>query len=65
MAPADTRTDPTHEVVDPVCGEVFPPELAVFQSVHAGRKAFFCSSTCKETFDAAPDAHPLHDAPPA
>lgn len=42
------------ETEDPVCGEVFPPELAVFQSDQDGKTVYFCSKTCKETFDADP-----------
>lgn len=48
----------TDEVVDPVCGEVFPPHLAVFSSMKGDHKVFFCSSTCKETYDVAPDKYP-------
>lgn len=40
--------------MDPVCGEVFPPEMAVFHSEHNDLKYHFCSSTCKEAFDTAP-----------
>lgn len=49
------------EVVDPVCGEVFPPGLATFESRHEGQRVWFCSVTCKESFDAAPDRFPLED----
>ena len=45
------------EVVDPVCGEVFPPAMAVFESEHEGSRFWFCSKTCKESFDAAPGEH--------
>lgn len=54
MASESAPGDATTEVVDPVCGEMFPPDMAVFTSTHEGRKVFFCSSTCKETFDADP-----------
>jgi YHS domain-containing protein len=45
------------EVVDVVCGEVFPPSLAVFRSELDGQKYWFCCETCKKTFDAAPEDH--------
>lgn len=49
------------EVVDPVCGEMFPSDLATFKSAHGDRELFFCSSTCKEAFDEEPAIHPLAD----
>ena len=47
MGPQDTA-----EAVDPICGEVFPRGLATFTSRRSGETVYFCSSTCKETFDA-------------
>lgn len=45
------------EAVDVVCGEMFPPELAVFESDHEGKRYLFCSKTCKRTFDSAPQGY--------
>lgn len=56
MASSDSE-----DVVDPVCGEVFPPALATFKSEHRGHTAYFCSVTCKESFDADPERYPPAD----
>ncbi len=49
------------QVVDPVCGEVFPPRLATFFRTHEGTKVWFCSSACQSEFDADPEAYPPLD----
>jgi xanthine dehydrogenase accessory factor len=61
MAAATPKADAQAETTDPVCGETFPPSLAVFQSEHAGQTVYFCSKTCKETFDADPLEYPLEE----
>ncbi len=39
---------------DPVCGMQIETEDAAGQSVYEGRTYYFCSSACKEQFDANP-----------
>ena len=41
-------------VTDPVCGMEVTPGSAAGHSEHAGTDYYFCSSTCKQKFDAAP-----------
>lgn len=54
MVSISPAASPEGETVDPVCGEIFPPELAVFHCEHNSQKYHFCSSTCKESFVATP-----------
>ena len=36
---------------DPVCGMKIDPATAGFKSVRDGKTHYFCSASCKETFD--------------
>lgn len=49
------------DVTDPVCGMVFPEgsaeEMGAFRVVHKGRTHWFCSSTCRDTFEQRPERH--------
>lgn len=49
------------DVEDAVCGMTFPEEsaeeLGAFKVVRAGRTHWFCSSTCKETFEKHPERY--------
>lgn len=40
---------------DPVCGMEVDPRTAFGSSVFKGKTYFFCSQTCKEEFDQAPE----------
>lgn len=55
MVSVSPAASPDEETVDPVCGEIFPPELAVFHKEHNHHKYHFCSRTCKDAFEAAPE----------
>jgi len=56
---------------DPVCGMEVDPEKAKGTSFHGGEMVYFCSLSCKKTFDADPEAfagrggstHPDLDTP--
>src|SRR5215831_16972739 len=39
---------------DPVCGMAVEPATAKHHSEHAGRTYYFCSSRCREKFEAGP-----------
>ncbi len=39
---------------DPVCGMMVDEKSAKFTSEHDGRKFYFCSVSCKATFDKDP-----------
>ncbi len=39
---------------DPVCGMTVDERKAKFSSEHDGRTFYFCSSSCKATFDKDP-----------
>ncbi len=41
-------------VLDPVCGMEIEPAEAVGLTELEGERYYFCSSTCKERFDAEP-----------
>jgi len=43
-------------VRDPVCGMEVVPQRAAAQSDYAGETCYFCSSHCKERFDADPES---------
>ena len=48
-------TTPTQGLTDPVCGmAIDAPANAVGSSEHMGQTYYFCSSDCKEQFDADP-----------
>ncbi len=42
------------KVKDPVCGVEIDKDEAVATSEHMGRTYYFCSTTCKESFDKEP-----------
>lgn len=46
-----------HDATDPVCGMRVPAPLAGAMSVHQGQFIYFCSKTCKESFDNSPDKY--------
>ncbi len=39
---------------DPVCGMTVDEKTAKFTSEHDGKRFFFCSASCKATFDKDP-----------
>lgn len=43
-----------NQVKDPVCGMMIDQETAQFKSEHMGQTYYFCSSSCKSTFDQDP-----------
>jgi len=42
------------QVKDPVCGMTIDPAKATGQSNYRGHTYYFCSTSCKEQFDANP-----------
>lgn len=42
------------KVKDPVCGMMIAPESAAGKSEHNGSTYYFCSTSCKASFDADP-----------
>ncbi len=53
---------------DPVCGMDVDEKTAKFKSDHMGKTYYFCSQSCKTTFDKNPmkymggsSAHSMHD----
>ncbi len=50
------------KLIDPVCGMTVEPEREAGQSLHAGQTYRFCSSSCKQKFDADP-AQFLNEVP--
>lgn len=40
---------------DPVCGMKIDPQRAAAASVHAGNTYYFCSASCRDKFEQAPD----------
>lgn len=48
-------SDYTEQVFDIVCGMELDAAAAPFQSSYAGESYYFCSSVCKDHFDAAPE----------
>ncbi len=50
------------EVIDPVCGMSILPADAVGQVTHRGQTYHFCSQSCLDKFQAAPEAY-LNPAP--
>ena len=44
-------------VKDPVCAMEIEEADAVGTAEHQGKKFYFCSSDCKEEFEADPDAY--------
>lgn len=45
----------THK--DPICGMDVEESEAAGQSEHEGTTYYFCSTGCKERFDASPEDH--------
>lgn len=43
-----------NDTKDPVCGMTVTPDTAAGQSTHNDTQYYFCSSNCKEQFDAEP-----------
>jgi YHS domain-containing protein len=53
--PVELPPDEPHVMLrDPVCGAAVNPNAAPARSQHAGETYFFCSSACREVFDADP-----------
>lgn len=50
----EKQTNATENRVDPVCGMQIEIRDAAGQSDYEGRTYYFCSSSCKEQFDANP-----------
>lgn len=46
-----------NEVHDPVCGMMVEPAKAADHCSHNGGEYYFCSTHCKEKFDAAPESY--------
>lgn len=44
-------------VKDPVCGMMVEPETAPAKSEYKGTTYYFCSTDCKEEFDADPESY--------
>ena len=42
---------------DPVCGMRVDEKTATNKSVYQGKAIYFCSESCKTTFDQKPDAY--------
>lgn len=42
---------------DPVCGMDLDPAEAAGTTLHEGTMYYFCSTSCKEAFDAAPSTY--------
>ncbi len=42
---------------DPVCGMMVDPNRAAAKGVYEGKTVYFCSPTCKTTYDAQHAAH--------
>lgn len=42
---------------DPVCKMQIDEKSSKFNSEHAGKKYYFCSEECKETFDEQPEKY--------
>ncbi|SDE78461.1 Cu+-exporting ATPase [Paracoccus isoporae] len=53
----DTTKAETREVTDPVCGMKVDHATAKHLSTHAGEEFLFCSSRCKDKFDAEPETY--------
>ncbi len=41
--------------IDPVCGMEVEESKAKWSSIHGGKKYYFCSQMCKDTFDDDPE----------
>ena len=54
----------SHTVKDPVCGMDVDPHATEHRATHADKTWYFCSTKCREKFEADPEAY-LGDRPPA
>lgn len=45
------------ETKDPVCGMGVDPKSAAAASVHGGRTFYFCSASCRDRFEKAPEKY--------
>jgi len=65
MPSANAAVEP--EVIDPVCGMSILPSDAVGRVTHRGETYYFCSPSCLDKFQAAPEAYlkPALAAPPS
>src|SRR3954469_19905779 len=43
--------------IDPVCGMTVRPEGAAGTAIHAGERYYFCSKSCLQRFEAAPEKY--------
>ena len=50
-------TPPPAQAVDPVCGMTVPTTAASFPLAHDGVTYYFCSTSCRRTFEQDPAAH--------
>ncbi len=41
-------------VIDPICGMTVDEKKSKFKSEHEGKTFYFCSASCKTTFDKDP-----------
>jgi YHS domain-containing protein len=48
---------PGSEVKDPVCGMAVDPKNAAAASVRAGITYYFCSTSCRDTFEQSPEKY--------
>lgn len=64
-APEENGEHQAHTVQDPVCGMDVDPHKTSHHTEHAGRPWYFCSASCKEKFEADPEAYlnPQDQAP--
>jgi YHS domain-containing protein len=50
---------------DPVCGMSVTAESAKAATVHGGKTYYFCSATCRDNFEKAPDQYAGKESPGA
>lgn len=55
----DSRTS----VTDPVCGMTISPDQAAGKSTYKGQTYYFCCTSCKTKFDAAPEQYSTASRP--
>ena len=48
---------------DPVCGMTVDPQQATAASVHGGKTYYFCSTSCRDKFEQAPEKYTGSPAP--
>lgn len=49
--------EPGGEVKDPVCGMIVDPKSPAAAAVRGGNTYYFCSTTCRDKFEQAPDKY--------